>query len=112
MKRLYISAVLILTLVLTACSATATPLQMDPQATSALSDSATRVDEQGAIVIEITPHNLGASADTLEFNVVMNSHSKTREGASTLTMASVSLLAPSRIELPSFMDGKIRLPST
>ena len=75
MKRLYISAVLILTLVLTACSATATPLQMDPQATSALSDSATRVDEQGAIVIEITPHNLGASADTLEFNVVMNTHS-------------------------------------
>ena len=75
MKRLYIPAVLILTLVLTACSATATPLQMDPQATSALSDSATRVDEQGAIVIEITPHNLGASADTLEFNVVMNTHS-------------------------------------
>ena len=75
MKRLSISAVLILTLVLAACSATATPLQTDSQATSALSDSATRVDEQGAIVIEITPLNLGELTDTLEFDVVMNTHS-------------------------------------
>jgi len=82
MKRLYISALLILTLVLTACSATATPLQTDPQPdtastelSSASSSSATRVDEQGAIVIEITPINLDASTDTLEFNVVMNTHS-------------------------------------
>ena len=75
MKRLYIPALLILTLVLTACSATATPLQTDSQATTALSDSVTRVDEQGAIVIEITPVNLDASTDTLEFNVVMNTHS-------------------------------------
>ena len=75
MKRLYISAVLILTLILAACTATATPLQTNPRPTSALSDSATRVDEQGAIVIEITPVNLGASTDTLEFDVVMNTHS-------------------------------------
>lgn len=75
MKRLCISALLILTLILTACSATATPLQIDPQRTSALSDSATRVDEQGAIVIEITPLNPSPSTDTLEFDVVMNTHS-------------------------------------
>lgn len=75
MKRLCISALLILTPILTACSATATPLQIDPQPSSALSDSATRVDEQGAIVIEITPLNPSPSTDTLEFDVVMNTHS-------------------------------------
>ena len=82
MKRLHISALLILTLILNACSATATPLQIDPQPdtastapSSASSGSETRVDEQGAIVIEITPLNLDASTDILEFNVVMNTHS-------------------------------------
>jgi hypothetical protein len=82
MKRLYIPALLILTLVLTACSATATPLQTDHQPatastepSSASSNAAIRVDEQGAIVIEITPLNLDASTDTLEFDVIMNTHS-------------------------------------
>lgn len=35
----------------------------------------TRMDEQGAIVFEITPLNLGTPADTLEFEVAMNTHS-------------------------------------
>lgn len=35
----------------------------------------TRIDEQGAIVFEITPLNLGRPADTLEFDVAMNTHS-------------------------------------
>ncbi len=34
-----------------------------------------RVDEQGAVVFEITPLNLGTPADTLEFDVAMNTHS-------------------------------------
>lgn len=34
-----------------------------------------RVDEQGAVIIEVTPLNFGTSADTLEFGVVMNTHS-------------------------------------
>jgi len=35
----------------------------------------TRTDSQGAVVFEVTPLNLSASADTLEFEVVMNTHS-------------------------------------
>ena len=35
----------------------------------------TRIDEQGAVVLEVTPLNLGTPADTLEFDVVMNTHS-------------------------------------
>ncbi|HET7009448.1 MAG TPA: hypothetical protein VFI11_01620 [Anaerolineales bacterium] len=35
----------------------------------------TQVDEQGAVIFEVTPLNLGAPGDTLEFQVVMNTHS-------------------------------------
>lgn len=35
----------------------------------------TRIDEQGAVVFDITPLNLGTPADTLEFAVSMNTHS-------------------------------------
>ena len=34
-----------------------------------------RIDEQGAVVFEVTPLNLGTPADTLEFDVAMNTHS-------------------------------------
>ena len=34
-----------------------------------------RVDEQGAVVFEVTPLNLGIPADTLNFDVAMNTHS-------------------------------------
>lgn len=34
-----------------------------------------RLDEQGAVIFEVTPLNLGTSADTLEFDVAMNTHS-------------------------------------
>jgi hypothetical protein len=34
-----------------------------------------RLDEQGAVVVEVTPLNLGTPADTLEFQVSMNTHS-------------------------------------
>ncbi len=35
----------------------------------------TRTDEQGAVVFEVTPLNLGTPTDTLEFDVAMNTHS-------------------------------------
>lgn len=35
----------------------------------------TRVDEQGMVVMEVTPLDLGAPGDTLEFDIVMNTHS-------------------------------------
>jgi hypothetical protein len=34
-----------------------------------------RIDEQGAVVFEVTPLNLGTPADALEFDVAMNTHS-------------------------------------
>ena len=38
-------------------------------------DELTRIDEQGAVVFEVTPLNLGTPSDTLEFDVAMNTHS-------------------------------------
>ena len=38
-------------------------------------DDMSRLDEQGAVVFEVTPLNLGTPADTLEFEVAMNTHS-------------------------------------
>jgi hypothetical protein len=35
----------------------------------------TRIDDQGAIVVEVTPVNLEAAATQLEFTVVLNTHS-------------------------------------
>jgi hypothetical protein len=34
-----------------------------------------RLDEQGAVIFEVTPLNLGTPADTLDFDVAMNTHS-------------------------------------
>ena len=90
MKLLFIPMLLILTLILTACSTTATPLPSDPQpapvstqgpdavsgeSASLANVSATRIDEQGAIIIEITPLNFASPTDTFEFDVVMTTHS-------------------------------------
>jgi hypothetical protein len=83
MKRLLVPAVLILSLVLAACSATVTPLPSDPQtapvskeSASPSNDSATRIDEQGAIIFEVTPLNLDqTTAESFEFNIVLTTHS-------------------------------------
>lgn len=99
MRRLLLPVLLTLTLILAACaSGVATPAspQTGPQpfdpaqgkpapvstepaspATDPanLSGDLTRIDQQGAIIVEITPFNLGTPADTLEFGVVLNTHS-------------------------------------
>jgi len=88
MKRILLPALLILSVVLAACSATSTSLppltaaQDDPQpdsvstdSSSPSNDSAARIDQQGAIIVEITPLNLDAPTDTLEFDVVLTTHS-------------------------------------
>ena len=90
MKRHLVPALLILSLVLAACSATVTPLSSGPQSApvstqgpdavsgesaSPSNDSAIRIDEQGAIIFEITPLNLASPTDTFEFDVVMTTHS-------------------------------------
>ncbi len=82
MKRIILPALLTLSIVLAACSATATPLQTDPQPDSVSTDSSSpsndstmRIDQQGAIIIEVTPLNLDSPTDTFEFDVVMTTHS-------------------------------------
>jgi hypothetical protein len=52
-------------------TATAVP----PLPSPAVDDTAMRSDNQGAIAVEITPVDLGASGDTLVFNVVLDTHS-------------------------------------
>jgi hypothetical protein len=38
-------------------------------------DGLTRIDDQGAIVVEVAPANVDAAATQLEFTVVLNTHS-------------------------------------
>ena len=82
MKRFYVPALLTLTLVLTACSATATPPQTNLEPAPASTndspsnlDSLTRTDDQGAIIFEVTPLDLTASTNTLVFDIVLSTHS-------------------------------------
>jgi len=82
MKRFLIPSLLILTLILAACSATPSSLPTDPAPDSvspsdsaAPFDSAMRSDEQGAIIFEITPINLNAPSETLEFDIILTTHS-------------------------------------
>lgn len=96
MKRILLPAFLILSLALSACSATSTPLPpsgtsltnpqpdsvstQSPDAVSGESsspsnDTTMRIDQQGAIIVEITPLNLDSPTNTLEFDVVLTTHS-------------------------------------
>ena len=82
MKRFLIPSLLILALILAACSATPASLPSDPAPDSvspsdsaAQFDSAMRSDEQGAIIFEVTPLNLDAPAETIEFDIVLTTHS-------------------------------------
>jgi len=80
MKRTLLPTLLTLSLVLAACSATAAqdepqPDSVSTESSSPSSDSITRTDQQGAIIFEITPLNLDAPTDTLEFDVVLTTHS-------------------------------------
>lgn len=42
---------------------------------SAGNEEMTRVDEQGAVIVQATPLNLGTPAETLEFDVSLSTHS-------------------------------------
>lgn len=82
MRRFILPILLTLTLFLTACSAASTPLPTAPPPVSVLTEpppadagDLTRDDQQGAIIVEITPLNLDNPSDQLEFDVSMNTHS-------------------------------------
>jgi hypothetical protein len=64
----------------TIAQVTATPkddpvLAPTPFLDTTASGDLTRIDEQGMVVIQVTPANLGTPADTLDFDVAMNTHS-------------------------------------
>lgn len=88
MKRLALA--LLLFFILTACAllrvstaqptpqpATVSPTESVPSSGNETDSSAglTRSDQQGAVVIEVTPLNLDTATGTLEFDIAMNTHS-------------------------------------
>lgn len=74
---------LLLVLFLSACSpavktrpVVSIPTETAPAPTTqAASEGTTRTDQQGAVVVEVTPLNLDAPGQTLDFQVSMNTHS-------------------------------------
>lgn len=85
MRRLILPLLLILALILAACApAQDTSLQTDPLPASVSTPSApsqaeagdlTRIDQQGAVTVEVTPLNLEDPSTQLEFDVVLDTHS-------------------------------------
>jgi len=105
MIRFYLIALLVLAITLSACapasapppSAAATPDNAEaasvseilptptddpavldtlfPNIGNKVDPNMTRIDEQGMVVVEATPLNLGTATETLEFDVVLNTHS-------------------------------------
>ena len=87
MKRSIFPPLLVLTFILSACAPLAvntapptsqpTPVSNNNAAPMNTADEGNlaRTDEQGAVVVEVTPLNLEAPADTLEFDIAMNTHS-------------------------------------
>jgi hypothetical protein len=86
MRHFILPLLLILTLILVACAPSQTaPQPFDPaqdkpasastESTSPSNDSATRIDQQGAVIVEVTPLNLDNPTDQLEFDVALETHS-------------------------------------
>ena len=97
MRRFLIPTLLTTALVLAACSTASSSPQADPQLAPVSNTTATptddpaliptlfpnatgnsdmaRIDEQGAVVVEVAPLDLGTPAETLDFYVTMNTHS-------------------------------------
>jgi ABC-type transport system substrate-binding protein len=89
MRRLVIPTLLTLTLLLAACAPSqASANQTNPETVSITTESPTstgndaaapvdlsRTDQQGAVVVTVTPLDLGNSADQLEFDISLETHS-------------------------------------
>lgn len=98
MKRFALPIFLVLVLILAACASPKVATQpapatsesiVDPLPTptddpaliptlfpnAAVNEEMTRIDEQGAVIVQVTPINLDMPADTLEFDVSLSTHS-------------------------------------
>jgi len=78
----------------------------------------TRTDEQGMVVVEVTPINLGTPADSIEFEVSMNTHSVDLSmdlaALATLTTDTGQSVAAAKWEAPSgghHVSGTLIFPS-
>ncbi|MEW6086631.1 MAG: hypothetical protein AB1607_18755 [Chloroflexota bacterium] len=135
MKRFIIPALLILSLIITACaSATSTPPQSDPQPAPASTqspdslsgesaspefDPATRMDDQGGIIFEVTPLNLDQNVESFEFNIILTTHSidLSMDLAATATLATdTGIIVTSTLwDAPRgghHVEGKLIFPAT
>jgi hypothetical protein len=79
----------------------------------------TRIDEQGAVVIEVTPLNLATLSDQLEFDVSMNTHSVDLSmdlaTLATLTADTGVMIQATLWEAPlggHHVEGKLIFPAT
>jgi len=126
MKRLIIPILLILPLIITACSAVSPSLPSQPQADPVSSESSspelpstTRMDDQGAIIFEVTPLNLDQRIESLEFNIVLTTHSidLSMDLAATATLATDTGISVNSIlwDAPRgghHVEGKLIFPAT
>ena len=124
---------LTLTIILAACSSAAPALdppagtsQAAPQPALVSTEPAqtgagdmTRTDQQGLVVIEVTPLNLETPGDNLEFNVAMNTHSVDLgldlASLATLTNDTGITVQATTWEAPSgghHVSGKLIFPAT
>ena len=81
-------------------------------------DDRARVDEQGAVIVQASPLNLGIPADRLEFDIAMNTHSvdlsMNLAELATLTTDTGITIQPTTWNAPSgghHVDGKLVFPS-
>jgi len=86
--------------------------------TAGSSDEMTRTDEQGSVIFTVTPLNLGTPADSLEFDVAMNTHSidlsmDLAQLATLETDAGVTIQAEKWDAIPGghHVEGKLAFPS-
>ena len=135
MKRLLIF-LLPLALGLAACAPAATPAQLpapatEPAATDLPPTSAAiptveaagdlvRVDEQGMVAVQVTPLNLDPAAESLDFEIAMNTHSvdlsMDLSTLSTLTTDTGLIVQPAKWDAPPggghHVSGTLSFPST
>ena len=79
----------------------------------------TRIDEQGAVVFEVTPISLANASDVFEFDVVMNTHSidlsMDLAALATLTTDNGVTVQAARWDAPlggHHVEGKLIFPAT
>lgn len=95
-------------------------LEVQPDAVLAPAwDQTVQVDEQGAVVVEVTPLNLNNHGDTLEFDIALNTHSVDL-GMNLASLAALSTDTGMVVQAANWdaprgghhVSGKLMFPST